>query len=196
MRRNYTHDDALTVGRVAERLQMPELTTLRFLTTGELRGHRDHAGWRITEQGLQAFLEARANVSSAKWRHWLRRGLPIPPELTVEPKPHLVPVKDGTAKIVAMPGRGLNDIDLRVIEFACRFLGWDLDTSETPEGETFAVLGSSELEDVVFILTRTAQAYVLTEFPAQSDEPRIYAKGSLQAVFEILPKARAYHCSA
>jgi len=85
---------------------------------------------------------------------------------------------------------------LRVIEFACRFLGWDLETSQTPEGETFAVLGSPELEDVVFILTRTAQAYVLTEFPAQSDEPRIYAKGSLQAVFEVLPEARAYHCSA
>jgi hypothetical protein len=95
-----------------------------------------------------------------------------------------------------MPGHGLDHIDLRVIEFACRFLGWDLETAETPEGETFAVLGSPAFEDVVYILTRQAQAYVLSEFPARLDGPRVYAKGSLQAVFEVLPETRRYHRSA
>lgn|GEM_PF-2761529 len=95
--------------------------------------------------------------------------------------------------VIHMPGNGLNHIDLRVIEFACRFLGWDVEIALTPEREAFAVLGSPMVEDVVFILSKERRGYILTEFPPDSDVPRIHARGSLQKVFETLPQAREYH---
>lgn len=127
---------------------------------------------------LEAFLESSANFNSAELR------------------PRLSLIRHDTANIGPIPRQGLNHIDLRVIEFACRFLGWDLETAETPEGDTFAVLLSPAFEDVVFILTKQVQAYVLSEFLAQVDRPQVYAKGSLQAVFEVLPKMHTYHRSA
>jgi len=95
--------------------------------------------------------------------------------------------------VIQMPGRGLNHIDLRVIEFACRFLGWDAEIAWTPEGEAFAVLGSPSLGEVVFILTKEPRGYILTEFPPDCDVPRVHATGSLQQVFETLPQAREYN---
>jgi len=101
--------------------------------------------------------------------------------------------RERTVTVIQMPGRGLNHIDLRVIEFACRFLGWDVEIAWTPEREAFAVLGSPSLEDFVFILTKEPRGYILTEFPPDSDVPRVHAKGSLQKIFETLPQARQYH---
>ena len=168
----------MTPRDVAYRLQVPECTILSLLSTGQLRGVRGHTGWCIAEKNLEAFLESSANFNSAGWR------------------PRLRLIKDNTVNIVPIPRQGLNHIDLRVIEFACRFLGWDLETAETPEDETFAVLLSPAFEDVVFILTKQAQAYVLSEFPAQVVRPRVYAKGSLHAIFEVLPEMHTYHRSA
>lgn len=189
-------DGTLTARDVADLLQVPMRTILNLLSTGQLRGYGDDTGWRVAEGDLRAFLRARANMSSAEWRRRLRHDFPQSLCAKGGQRPQLELVKDDTADIVPMPGHGLNVIDLRVIEFACQFLGWDLETAQSPEGETFAVLGSPAFEDVVFILTKQAQAYVLSEFPAQADGPRVYAKGSLQAVFELLPQTRAYDHSA
>ena len=97
--------------------------------------------------------------------------------------------------VVQLPGRGLNHLDLRVVEFAGRFLGWEVDIAWTPDDEAFAVFGCSEFEDVVFILTRQARGYVLSEFPALSDVPSVYIESSLQAVFQHLPKTLQYRRS-
>ncbi len=51
----------LTVNEVADRLKVTPLTVRRWLKSGELVGYQlgDRAGWRVAENDLDAFLEAR-----------------------------------------------------------------------------------------------------------------------------------------
>jgi len=51
----------LTVDQVAERLKVNEQTVRRWLREGELQGvaFGGRTGWRISEDDLQAFLDAR-----------------------------------------------------------------------------------------------------------------------------------------
>lgn len=100
--------------------------------------------------------------------------------------------REHAVNVIQMPGRGLNHIDLRVVEFAGRFLGWDVEIAWTPEHEAFAILGSTAIEDVVYVLTKEPRGYILTEFPPDTDVPLVHATGSLQKVFETLPQAREY----
>jgi len=53
----------LTVSEVAERLKVQPLTVRRWLNSGDLTGIQlgDRAGWRITEEDLRDFLEARTS---------------------------------------------------------------------------------------------------------------------------------------
>ena len=53
--------EMLTVAEVAERLKVQPLTVRRWLKSGDLSGIQlgDRAGWRITEDDLRAFIEAR-----------------------------------------------------------------------------------------------------------------------------------------
>ncbi len=54
----------LTVAEVAERLRVYPGTVKRWLRDGKLVGVQlgDRAGWRITEEDLEAFLERQRNV--------------------------------------------------------------------------------------------------------------------------------------
>jgi excisionase family DNA binding protein len=54
-------EQMLTVGQVAERLQVNEYTVRRWLRSGELEGtpFGGRTGWRVTEEALTAFLERR-----------------------------------------------------------------------------------------------------------------------------------------
>ena len=53
----------LTVSEIAERLKVQPLTVRRWLNSGALTGIQlgDRAGWRITEEDLREFLEARTS---------------------------------------------------------------------------------------------------------------------------------------
>ena len=53
----------LTVSEIAERLKVQPLTVRRWLNNGALTGIQlgDRAGWRITEDDLREFLEARTS---------------------------------------------------------------------------------------------------------------------------------------
>ena len=66
-----TEMPAMTTREVASRLQLPQGIVLYELCMGRLRGEHSRDGWRITEQGLQEFLEERVNISSAAWHRWL-----------------------------------------------------------------------------------------------------------------------------
>lgn len=54
-------DEFLTVQEVADRLKVTPLTVRRWLNKGELVGIQlgDRAGWRITEDDLRRFVDAR-----------------------------------------------------------------------------------------------------------------------------------------
>ncbi|MDP9363134.1 MAG: helix-turn-helix domain-containing protein [Chloroflexota bacterium] len=58
----------LTVSEVAERLKVTPLTVRRWIKSGELIGVQlgDRAGWRISEEDLEAFLEARRSGEGAR----------------------------------------------------------------------------------------------------------------------------------
>lgn len=55
-------DKLLTVQDIADRLQVHTETVLRWLREGQLEGFRlgsNRAGWRVSEDQLDAFLDAR-----------------------------------------------------------------------------------------------------------------------------------------
>ena len=51
----------LTVGDVAEAVQLKQRTVLKLLRVGELRGAQlgGRAGWRVAESELRAFMESK-----------------------------------------------------------------------------------------------------------------------------------------
>ncbi len=53
--------ELLTVAKVAERLKVQPLTVRRWLKSGDLAGIQlgDRAGWRISEDDLDRFLDER-----------------------------------------------------------------------------------------------------------------------------------------
>ncbi len=53
--------ELLTVSEVSERLKVTPLTVRRWLKAGDIAGIQlgDRAGWRISEDDLQAFLQGR-----------------------------------------------------------------------------------------------------------------------------------------
>ncbi len=55
----------LTSRRIAERLQISEREVLQWLRGGDLRGLWTDDGWRVSERGLEAFLEERANIPAS-----------------------------------------------------------------------------------------------------------------------------------
>ena len=56
-----TDMELLTVAKVAERLKVQPLTVRRWLKSGDLAGIQlgDRAGWRISEDDLDRFLDER-----------------------------------------------------------------------------------------------------------------------------------------
>jgi excisionase family DNA binding protein len=56
----------LTAAEVAERLKVYPGTVKRWLREGSLAGMQlgDRAGWRVSEEDLEAFIEQRRNVST------------------------------------------------------------------------------------------------------------------------------------
>ncbi len=58
----------LTAAQVAERLQLHERTVTSWLRKGYLRGFKLGKEWRVSPDDLQAFLEARANMTPDKPR--------------------------------------------------------------------------------------------------------------------------------
>ncbi len=59
--------DYKTVEQVAERLQVSAWTVRRWLRDGELEGSHlgDRAGWRVSDEAIERFLQARSNRASA-----------------------------------------------------------------------------------------------------------------------------------
>ena len=57
----------LTVEQVAERLQVSAWTVRRWLRDGALEGSylSDRAGWRVSEEAIERFLQERSNRPAA-----------------------------------------------------------------------------------------------------------------------------------
>jgi excisionase family DNA binding protein len=58
----------LTAAQVAECLQLHERTVTSWLRQGYLRGFKLGKEWRVSPDDLQAFLEAKANMTPDKPR--------------------------------------------------------------------------------------------------------------------------------
>ena len=69
----------LTVGDVAERTSRAPSTVRDWLAAGDLRGHKFHGEWRVTESALQDYLnrpsetdKEPAEVDISEWRRGQR----------------------------------------------------------------------------------------------------------------------------